>query len=585
MSELVNGKSQKKENLLNLSLDATEAEREKSPALQMGYDQNTKRWELIIQYNGTVEKLQEQLPQAEIYPLSGGYAIVRLPESQVDDLAGLSQVEYIEKPKRLYFEVNRAIRDTCIAPVQSGNQVSQNVYGRDADLSGRGTLTAIIDSGIDYFHPDFRNTDGTTRIAALWDQEQNRIYTREELNRALEAGSRERAYEIVQSRDVSGHGTAVAAIAAGNGWEGGGHYRGVAWESELLVVKLGTPLADSFPRTTELMRALDYVVGIAQEWRMPVSVNLSFGNTYGSHDGTSLLETYLNSMAERGRTSIIVGTGNEGYSMGHRAGFLQMGSPVEIELAVGEYQTGFGVQLWKLYQDRFSVEIFSPGGSSTGVIRESLGAQRLSYEMEEILLYYGMPSPYSQAQEIYLDLIPKGSYIQDGLWKIRLIPEEIRDGQYDLWLPAGMALNRETRFLAASPNTTLTIPSTASRAISVGAYDDATQAYADFSGRGFARLGHPIKPELAAPGVNIITARAGGGYEAVTGTSFAAPFVTGSAALMMQWGIVNGNDPYLYGEKLKAYLIRGARSLPGETVYPNERLGYGALCLERSFPL
>lgn len=120
---------------------------------------------------------------------------------------------------------------------------------------------------------------------------------------------------------MSGHGTAVAAIAAGNGWEGGGHYRGVAWESELLVVKLGTPLADSFPRTTELMRALDYVVGIAQEWRMPVAVNLSFGNTYGSHDGTSLLETYLNSMAERGRTSIIVGTGNEGYSMGHRAGF------------------------------------------------------------------------------------------------------------------------------------------------------------------------------------------------------------------------------------------------------------------------
>jgi minor extracellular serine protease Vpr len=163
------------------------------------------------------------------------------------------------------------------------------VYGRDADLSGRGTLTAIIDSGIDYFHPDFRNADGTTRIAALWDQEQNRIYTREELNRALEAGSRESAYEIVQSRDVSGHGTAVAAIAAGNGWEGGGHYRGVAWESELLVVKLGTPLADSFPRTTELMRALDYVVGIAQEWRMPVAVNLSFGNTYGSHDGTSLL--------------------------------------------------------------------------------------------------------------------------------------------------------------------------------------------------------------------------------------------------------------------------------------------------------
>ena len=604
MSELVNGKSQKKENLLNLSLDATEAEREKSPALQMGYDQNTKRWELIIQYNGTVEKLQEQLPQAEIYPLSGGYAIVRLPESQVDDLAGLSQVEYIEKPKRLYFEVNRAIRDACIAPVQSANRAIQNVYdeyeserkngvksretGNGSGLSGRGVLTAIIDSGIDYFHSDFRNADGTTRIAALWDQEQDRIYTREEINRALEAGSRERAYEIVRSRDLSGHGTAVAAIAAGNGRESGGRYRGVAWESELLVVKLGTPLADSFPRTTELMRALDYVVGKAQDWQMPVAVNVSFGNTYGSHDGTSLLETYLNSTVERGRTSIIVGTGNEGYGMGHRSGIFQRGqmkASVEIELSVGEYQTGFGVQLWKLYQDRFSVEIFSPGGVSGGVIRESLGSQRLFYETETILLYYGMPSPYSQAQELYLDLIPQETYIQSGIWKIRLIPEEIRDGRYDLWLPAGVALSRETRFLSASPDTTLTIPSTAGRAISVGAYDDATQTYADFSGRGFTRLGHQIKPELAAPGVNIVTARAGGGYEAVTGTSFAAPFVTGSAALMMQWGIAEGRDPYLYGEKLKAYLIRGARKLPGEAEYPNERVGYGALCLERSFPL
>ena len=602
-----NKNSQKKENLLNLSLDAAEEERKKSPALQVGYDQKTKRWELIIKYNGTVETLREQLEGIEFYPLSGGYAVVRLPEPQVYDLAKLPWVEYIEKPKRLYFEVNRAIRDACIAPVQSGDPVIQGAYGGNganqgnaekrqkpeeillkrgmtSGLSGRGVLTAIIDSGIDYFHPDFRNADGTTRIAALWDQEQNRIYTREEINQALEMGSREGAYERVRSRDVSGHGTAVAAIAAGNGRESSGRYRGVAWESELLVVKLGMPLADSFPRTTELMRALDYVAGSAQAWQMPVAVNVSFGNTYGSHDGTSLLETYLNSMAERGRTSIIVGTGNEGYGMGHRAGILQMERPVEIELAVGEYQTGFGVQLWKLYQDRFSVEIFSPGGSSAGVIRESLGTQRLSCEMEEILLYYGMPSPYSQAQEIYLDLIPKGTYIQEGIWKIRLAPEKIRNGQYDLWLPAGTVLSRETRFLAASPDTTLTIPSTAGRAISVGAYDDATQAYADFSGRGFTRLGHRIKPELAAPGVNIVTARAGGGYEAVTGTSFAAPFVTGSAALMMQWGIVDGNDPYLYGEKLKAYLIRGARALPGEAVYPNERVGYGVLCTAQSLP-
>ena len=584
MSELVNGKSQKKENLLNLSLDATEAEREKSPALQMGYDQNTKRWELIIQYNGTVEKLQEQLPQAEIYPLSGGYAIVRLPESQVDDLAGLSQVEYIEKPKRLYFEVNRAIRDTCIAPVQSGNQVSQNVYGRDADLSGRGTLTAIIDSGIDYFHPDFRNADGTTRIAALWDQEQNRIYTREELNRALEAGSRERAYEIVQSRDVSGHGTAVAAIAAGNGWEGGGHYRGVAWESELLVVKLGTPLADSFPRTTELMRALDYVVGSAQEWRMPVAVNLSFGNTYGSHDGGGLLERYLDSLAQMGQFVFVTGSGNEGDSGGHARPVIEPGKITEIRLSVGTYETGFGMQIWKNYEDGMRIFLRDPFGGAEIELVPVRGTDRIRVGETELLIYYGEPSPFNAAQEIYIEFVPERTYVESGIWTFRFLGTGDEETTADLWLPSAAAVGRDTEFLESSPDTTLTIPSTAFRPVTVGAYDSGTGIYAPFSGRGDTRVYRAQKPDLAAPGVGIMAPDRDGGYSPVTGTSFAAPLVTGAAALLMEWGIVRENDPYLYGEKVKAYLRKGARRLPSELAYPNPRLGYGALCVADSLP-
>ena len=580
----MNGKSQKKENLLNLSLDATEAEREKSPALQMGYDQNTKRWELIIQYNGTVEKLQEQLPQAEIYPLSGGYAIVRLPESQVDDLAGLSQVEYIEKPKRLYFEVNRAVRDTCIAPVQSGNQVSQNVYGRDADLSGRGTLTAIIDSGIDYFHPDFRNTDGTTRIAALWDQEQNRIYTREELNRALEAGSRERAYEIVQSRDVSGHGTAVAAIAAGNGWEGGGHYRGVAWESELLVVKLGTPLADSFPRTTELMRALDYVVGIAQEWRMPVAVNLSFGNTYGSHDGGGLLERYLDSLAQVGQFVFVTGSGNEGDSGGHARPVIEPGKITEIRLSVGTYETGFGMQIWKNYEDGMRIFLRDPFGGAEIELVPVRGTDRIRVGETELLIYYGEPSPFNAAQEIYIEFVPERTYVESGIWTFRFLGTGDEETAADLWLPSAAAVGRDTEFLESSPDTTLTIPSTAFRPVTVGAYDSGTGIYAPFSGRGDTRVYRAQKPDLAAPGVGIMAPDRDGGYSPVTGTSFAAPLVTGAAALLMEWGIVRENDPYLYGEKVKAYLRKGARRLPSELAYPNPRLGYGALCVADSLP-
>ena len=333
------------------------------------------------------------------------------------------------------------------------------------------------------------------------------------------------------------------------------------------------------------MRALDYVVNRALFYQKPAAVNLSFGNTYGSHDGTSLLETYIDQLSNQWKTVIVTGTGNEGSSRGHAAGRYEMGKDTEIELSVAEYETGFGIQLWKLYADIVEISVVSPGGISTGVLSRRLGAQRIPMGSTELLVYYGKPSPYSQAQEIYLNLLPVGSYVQSGIWKIRLTPRKVAVGQYDLWLPGGGSLNRATRFLVSDPDTTLTIPSTASRVISVGAYDDSYLSYADFSGRGYTRLNTSVKPDLAAPGVGIMAPRAGGGYGPVTGTSFAAPFVSGSAALMMEWGIVRGNDPFLYGEKVKAYLIRGARPLPGETIYPNQRLGFGRLCLEDSFPV
>lgn len=565
---------QKRENLLNLALSATPEELEKSEALNTGYRAAERTWELIVKYNGDLSVLAEAFPEIIIEELSNEYAILIVPQSLIEPLTGFSQIEYIEKPKRLYFSVNAAKRVSCINPVQTGGK----------NLTGKGVLVAVIDSGIDYFHDDFRNEDGSTRILYLWDQEQGTVYTQEQINEALREPNRQAGYRLVPSRDVSGHGTAVAAIAAGNGREQGGIYRGVAYESPLIIVKLGNPDRESFPRTTELMRALDFVIRTSVDMNMPVAVNLSFGNTYGSHDGTSLLETFIDDIGNYGKNVIVAGTGNEGSRMGHTSGFLTAGEPREIEMAVSAYETGFGVQIWKHYADVFDITLINPGGISSGSINSRLGTQRISFPGTTVLLYYGEPSPYSQAQEIYLDFIPRGQYVESGIWKIRLTPSKIVMGQYDLWLPAAGVLNRETRFLEASPDTTLTIPSTARRVISVAAYDDAYFTYADFSGRGYTRLNHQIKPDLAAPGVNIITAAAGGGYEAVTGTSFATPFVTGSAALMMQWGIVDKQDPFLYGEKVKAYLIKGAIPLSGEAIYPNPRLGFGALCLADSFP-
>lgn len=593
---------QKIENLLNLALEASDAEREKSLNLDLGYNRRERTWELIVRYHGDIWKFQDQVK--EILTLSGGYAIVTINEDRIDWLSGQPEIEFVEKPKRLFFSVDQGRSASCVNPLQTG----------EYNLRGQGVLVAVIDSGVDYFHPDFRNEDGTTRIMAIWDQtavqksaedgtaEEKPLsenisaengpavyaavgnrpaelvrgveYTESEINEALAAGTREAGYRIVPTRDVSGHGTEVLGIAAGNGRASGGQYRGVAPESRILVVKLGAP-GQSFPGTVELLLALDYVIRKASELGMPVAVNLSFGNVYGSHDGTSLLETYLDMAAGMWRSVICVGTGNEGNTGGHVSGFLQEGEESSIEFGIADSEPTINLQLWKSYVDRFQIILVHPNGETFGPLQERLGAQRILAGRTEILVYYGEPKPFSTAQEIYFDFIPRGNYVDAGVWKIRLIPQEIVEGRYDFWLPASGVLNPNTRFFAPTVNTTLTIPSTSRNIVAVGAYNSRLMTYAAFSGRGYTRDGGQIKPDLVAPGVGITTTAVGGAYTSVTGTSFATPFVTGAAAMMMQWGIVEGNDAFLYGEKVRAYLQRGATRIPAMIGYPNPIVGYG----------
>ena len=456
----------------------------------------------------------------------------------------------------------------------------------------------MIDSGIDYSHPDFRNPDGTTRIRALWDQSISgnppegyflgTEYTQEQINAALSEPVKARQEQIVPSRDISGHGTSVAGVAAGNGRGSvGGIYMGVAPQSELLIVKLGNPRREGFPRTTELMQGVDYVLRKALEYRMPVAINISFGNTYGSHEGTSLLERYLDDMSNYWKSVICVGSGNEGTSAGHTSGMLKEREEQRVELGVQQREPALNVQLWKSYVDEVDISVIGPSGVRVGPISERFGTQRFRIGGTEILLYYGKPSPYQTNQEIYFDFIPTGSYIDSGVWQIVLTPRKVVTGIYQMWLPSQSVLNQGTAFLNPVSSDTLTIPSTASRVVTVGAYDARSFSYADFSGRGALEKNAEMwvqKPDLAAPGVRVTTAKAGGGYGEYSGTSFAVPFVTGSAALLMEWGIIRGNDPYLYGEKVKAYLRRGARHLPGYERWPNNQLGYGVLCVESSLP-
>ena len=580
--------SQKVENILNLALEATPEERARSGELDVGYDPEEREWELIVKYSGSLEPVREIA--SSVTELMNGYAVIVILEDRIEELASFPEVEFIEKPKSLYFQADVGRQVSCIDTVQTAPY----------NLSGRGVLVGIVDSGIDYENPDFRNDDGTTRIAAMWDQSvpgnppagytEGTEYTREEINEVLlGAGvSPGESAGTVLSRDTSGHGTAVAGIAAGNGkGSAGRQYRGAAPEAELLIVKMGIQRQGGFPRTTELMMGVDYVMRKALSIRKPVAINISFGNTYGSHDGTSLVERFLNDMSNIWKNVICIGSGNEGASAGHAAGRVTDDEAAVQELAVQEREPSLSVQVWKSYVDEMDISVVSPSGERVGPFREILGPQRFILGNTELLIYYGEPKPYSVRQEIYISFIPVQSYVDSGVWRIILTPRRLVDGTYQMWLPAQAALNVGTAFLTPDSTSTLTIPSTASLAVTVAAYDARTFSYADFSGRGPAAVyeGSDVpKPDLAAPGVLVNAPVPGGGYRAFSGTSFAAPFVTGSAALLMEWGIVQGNDPYLYGEKVKAYLRRGARELPGYSEWPNSLLGFGALCVRDSLP-
>jgi len=568
------------DNQLNLALDVPESVRERTLDLDVGFQPETNTWELIVKYSGSLDRIRQEL-NIGVVELSGGYAIITIPENLIDILTGYEEIIFIEKPKRLFYEVNEGRLASCINPVQ------QAPYS----LFGEGVLIAVIDSGIDYSHPDFRNDDGTTRIAALWDQtipgsppqgfRIGTLYTREQINEALQLPMPQRL-DVVPSTDLSGHGTHVAGIAAGNGRASSGLYRGVASSSELLIVKLGESVGGSFPRTTQLMEALEFAVQYAISVGKPLAVNISFGNNYGSHTGRSILESFIDDISNMGRTGIVIGTGNEGAEGNHAQGILQMGSVEIVDFTISNFEFSLNLQIWKNYYDHFDITIVAPNGVRVGPIPSILGTQQFQVAQTEILLYYGKPTPFNAQQEIYIEFIPTNRYINSGVWRIELVPRQIVVGNYDMWLPTGGVKSPATRFLLSSEYTTLTIPSTAFRAISVGAYNAFTGSYAPFSGRGFTR-DQGIKPDIVAPGVNINSCAPGGGYSRRSGTSMAAPFVTGSAALLMEWGIIQGNDPYMYGEKLKAYLIDGARPLRIETVYPNRTLGYGALCLENTF--
>lgn len=487
------------------------------------------------------------------------------------------------------------------------------------NVRGQGVLIGFLDTGIDYLREDFKASGGRTRIAAVWDQtiqsvnyeedtgeaagteqydrgqvqgmvQYGTVYTREDINAAL-AAEREgqNPYDIVPSRDENGHGTFLAGVAAASETA---DYIGAAPEAEILMVKLKPAkkyLRDFYllPERVEAYSETDMMMGVrflqqyAIREKKPLVICVGLGTASGSRTGTLPFADLLNTLARQVNTVVVTCTGNEANNRTHTSGLAVSDTePSEIEITVGADERGFVMEIWAESLDILSVAITSPSGERISRIpaRIDTGAvYNFLLERSQVAVDYRVVESASGYEVIFMRFINPAQ----GIWKIHVYSLTNIVGRYNAWLPLKQFLSGDTYFLNSNPSTTLTEPGAAERVISVGAYNHITDASYAASGRGYTATGL-VKPDFVAPGVDVYGVRAGGGYTTRTGTSVAAAHAAGAAALLLTWGVTDGNLPYMGTNEVKSVLIRGAKR-ENNTVYPNNIYGYGKMDVIEAF--
>ncbi|MCM1305449.1 MAG: S8 family peptidase [Lachnospiraceae bacterium] len=467
-------------------------------------------------------------------------------------------------------------------------------------LTGRGVVICVIDTGIDYTSPVFRNEDGSSRILAIWDQtiqtgnppegfQYGTEYTREDINRALQS---EDPYSVVPSRDEIGHGSALASAAAGSKLNGGFSFQGAAPDADIVVVKLKqckqylrqfylVPGSVPAYQENDIMLAVQYVDSFVDTFSRPVVICLGLGTNYGDHTGSSPLGRYLNSIAVKRSRAVVVAGGNEGSAGHHFQG--QLASPASggtnvaaVEVRVVDGAEGFFLELWGSLPDVYTVSVRTPGGERIRPIRLGINdaiTYSFIYERSRVTIAGFLVEPASGEELVVMR-------VQDptpGIWTFQVeAAADIHNGEFNMWLPITQFLSAPVYFLEPSPYITLTEPSLASNVICVSTYDATNDSFYINSGRGYSRCG-TIRPDLAAPGVNVSTLN---GRE--SNSSLAAAITTGAVAQFMQWAVVEQNNGVVESQEIKSYLIRGAsRSI--DMTYPNREWGYGRLNMVGTF--
>ncbi len=461
-------------------------------------------------------------------------------------------------------------------------------------LTGRGVLLGFLDTGIRYRLPAFLNEDGTTRIAAVWDQTAildgmapegfyyGVEYTREDINENL------RENGPLLFTDEDGHGTKM--ISAACGYDRTNGFVGAAIDAEIAVVKLKQckqymreyySIGDDVLcyQETDVMLALSYLDQLASKLGKPLVICIALGTTMGSHDGSSLLDGYLDILARKRNRCVVIGGGNEGNTSGHYEGNLfpsysGIKNYDEIELLIGDNEPGFYMEIWGQIPGVYTISLTSPGGESIPEIPYRMGQSMefsFIYSESRVVIDY-VAVDLGNGQELitlrFIRPVP-------GIWKIRVFAAN-GEGIVHSWLPLRQFLQSETYFLRPSPYETITEPAYSRATLAVSSYNSADQSFYLNSGRGFSVDGS-IVPSIAAPGVLVPTVMG-----AETGSSMAAAITAGAAADFMQWAVVEGRDITINTQSIKNLFIRGA-TRKKELYYPSREWGYGTLNLAGVF--
>lgn len=550
--------------------------------------------DFISTYSALPEQLSAMTGIECIDFVSRQFAVLHIPMDALESPMNFSYYTYSAIPKLYSLLDTDSMEASGILPASRipafGNQ-------------GQGVLIGFVDTGIDYQNPLFRKEDGSSRILGIWDQTletgtpdpvngfqalYGTQYSKEEIDQALAAPD---PLALVPSVDENGHGTFLASVAAG-GEDPDQDFTGAAPKASIAMVKLKPAKeylrdfyliregADAY-QENDIMMGVAYLLHLARRFSMPLVICLGLGTNQGSHVGKSPLGLYLDDINIYAGTAVITAAGNEtGYGHHYRAVTRPEETLQTVELNVGEKDSGFSMEFWAQDVDIYRVGFISPTGEVVDPLPSSTEEEnviRFLVEQTEITVYSSIVNTATGSQMIFIrfkDPMP-------GIWNLTVSSALNVTGAFHIWLPSRGFISDTTYFLRPDPDTLVTGPGNSQYALTVSAYDHTTGGIYIHSSRGFSRSGQ-IKPELAAPGVNITGAGLRSGFVQRSGTSAAAAHAAGAAAILLHWGILERNDPFMNTSAIKTYLIRGAKRNPALT-YPNREFGYGTLDLYQAF--